>query len=118
MLVDGGDGYPTPLDAAGIDPVLVGRVREDPSEPGSLNLWITGDNLRKGAALNAVQMAEVLLHGSAVAAARRGTPRRFRSNAPVAATSATAPRAMPMTPSACALLSLVVVDEDGGCVAR
>jgi aspartate-semialdehyde dehydrogenase len=56
-----GDGFPTPLDAAGIDPVLVGRVREDPSEPGTLNLWITGDNLRKGAALNAVQMAEVLI---------------------------------------------------------
>ena len=61
QLVDDGDGYPTPLDAAGIDPVLVGRVREDGSEPGSINLWITGDNLRKGAALNAVQMAEVLL---------------------------------------------------------
>ena len=53
VLVDDGDGYPTPLEAAGIDPVLVGRVREDPSEPGSINLWITGDNLRKGAALNA-----------------------------------------------------------------
>jgi aspartate-semialdehyde dehydrogenase len=60
-LVDGGDGFPTPLDAAGIDPVLVGRVREDGSEPGSLNLWITGDNLRKGAALNGVQLAEVLI---------------------------------------------------------
>ena len=60
-LIDDGDGFPTPLDAAGIDPVLVGRVREDSSEPGSVNLWITGDNLRKGAALNAVQMAEVLL---------------------------------------------------------
>jgi aspartate-semialdehyde dehydrogenase len=60
-LVDDGDGYPTPLEAAGIDPVLVGRIREDGSEPGSINLWITGDNLRKGAALNAVQMAEVLL---------------------------------------------------------
>jgi aspartate-semialdehyde dehydrogenase len=60
-LVDGGDGFPTPQDAAGIDPVLVGRVREDPSEPGTLDLWITGDNLRKGAALNAVQMAELLL---------------------------------------------------------
>jgi len=45
------------------DPVLVGRIREDPSEPGSLNLWITGDNLRKGAALNAVQLAEILLAG-------------------------------------------------------
>jgi aspartate-semialdehyde dehydrogenase len=60
-LVDNGDGYPTPLEAAGIDPVLVGRVREDPSEPGSLNLWVTGDNLRKGAALNGVQMAEILI---------------------------------------------------------
>jgi len=60
-LVDDGNGIPTPLDAAGIDPVLVGRIRADISEPGSLNLWITGDNLRKGAALNAVQMAELLL---------------------------------------------------------
>jgi aspartate-semialdehyde dehydrogenase len=62
QLVDGGDGNPTPLEAAGIDPVLVGRVREDPSEPGSLNLWVAGDNLRKGAALNAVQIAELLAH--------------------------------------------------------
>ncbi|MDQ1466540.1 MAG: aspartate-semialdehyde dehydrogenase, partial [Actinomycetota bacterium] len=46
---------------AGIDPVLVGRLRDDPSQPGALNLWVTGDNLRKGAALNAVQMAEVLI---------------------------------------------------------
>jgi aspartate-semialdehyde dehydrogenase len=59
-LVDGGDGHPTPLESAGVDPVLVGRVREDPSEPGSLNLWVAGDNLRKGAALNAVQIAELL----------------------------------------------------------
>jgi aspartate-semialdehyde dehydrogenase len=61
VLVDDGDGYPTALEGAGIDPVLVGRLREDPSQPGALNLWVTGDNLRKGAALNAVQMAEVLL---------------------------------------------------------
>jgi len=60
-LVDDGDGYPTPQEAAGIDPVLVGRIREDPSEPGTLDIWMTGDNLRKGAALNGVQMAEVLL---------------------------------------------------------
>jgi aspartate-semialdehyde dehydrogenase len=60
-LVDEGDGYPTPLEAAGIDPVLVGRIREDISEPGTLDLWVTGDNLRKGAALNGVQMAELLL---------------------------------------------------------
>jgi aspartate-semialdehyde dehydrogenase len=61
VLVDDGDGFPTPLEGAGIDPVLVGRVREDPSQPGALNLWVTGDNLRKGAALNGIQMAEVLL---------------------------------------------------------
>jgi aspartate-semialdehyde dehydrogenase len=62
VLVDGGDGAPTPLEGAGIDPVLVGRLRDDPSQPNTLDLWVTGDNLRKGAALNAVQMAEVLLH--------------------------------------------------------
>jgi aspartate-semialdehyde dehydrogenase len=61
LVVDDGDGYPTPQEAAGIDPVLVGRIREDPSEPGTLDLWITGDNLRKGAALNGIQMAELLL---------------------------------------------------------
>ena len=62
-LVDGGDGSPTPLESAGIDPVLVGRVREDPSQANTFNLWVTGDNLRKGAALNAVQLAELLLTG-------------------------------------------------------
>jgi aspartate-semialdehyde dehydrogenase len=60
-LVDGGAGAPTALEGAGIDPVLVGRLREDPSRPNTLDLWVTGDNLRKGAALNAVQMAEVLI---------------------------------------------------------
>jgi aspartate-semialdehyde dehydrogenase len=60
-LVDDGDGFPSPLEGAGIDPVLVGRLREDPSNPGGLDLWVTGDNLRKGAALNAVQLAELLL---------------------------------------------------------
>jgi aspartate-semialdehyde dehydrogenase len=63
QLVDDGNGSPTPLEAAGIDPVLVGRVREDPSQPGAIDLWVTGDNLRKGAALNAVQMAELLVDG-------------------------------------------------------
>ncbi len=61
QLVDGGDGAPTPLEAAGIDPVLVGRLREDPSQAQTLDLWVTGDNLRKGAALNAVQLAELLI---------------------------------------------------------
>jgi aspartate-semialdehyde dehydrogenase len=53
--------YPTPLDAAGRDEVLVGRIRRDPSRPKTLNLWIVGDNLRKGAATNAVQVAELLI---------------------------------------------------------
>jgi aspartate-semialdehyde dehydrogenase len=60
-LVDGGDGAPSPLEAAGIDPVLVGRLREDPSQAHTLDLWVTGDNLRKGAALNAIQLAELWL---------------------------------------------------------
>jgi aspartate-semialdehyde dehydrogenase len=52
--------YPTALDAAGRDDVLVGRIRRDPSHERSLNLWIVGNNLRKGAATNAVQVAELL----------------------------------------------------------
>jgi aspartate-semialdehyde dehydrogenase len=52
---------PTPLDAAGIDDVLIGRIRETVGERGGLSLWAVGDNLRKGAALNAVQIAELLL---------------------------------------------------------
>lgn len=51
---------PTPLDAVGRDNVLVGRVRTTLGEPGGINLWVVGDNLRKGAALNAVQIAELL----------------------------------------------------------
>ena len=55
-------GYPTPaLDAAGQDPVFVGRIREDISHPRGLNLWVVSDNLRKGAALNSVQIAELLI---------------------------------------------------------
>ena len=60
-LVDGGNGAPTALEGAGIDPVLVGRLREDQTQPNTLDLWVTGDNLRKGAALNAIQLAELLL---------------------------------------------------------
>lgn len=51
---------PTPLDCAGRDEVLVGRVRPTLGETGGINLWAVGDNLRKGAALNAVQIAELL----------------------------------------------------------
>jgi aspartate-semialdehyde dehydrogenase len=55
-------GYPTPVThASGRDPVFVGRIREDLSHPRGLNLWIVADNIRKGAALNAVQIAELLL---------------------------------------------------------
>ena len=54
-------GYPTPVtDAAGKDPVYVGRIREDISHPRGLNLWVVSDNIRKGAALNAVQIGEIL----------------------------------------------------------
>jgi aspartate-semialdehyde dehydrogenase len=52
---------PMPIDAAGEDDVLVGRIRVDESAPNSLNLFIVGDNLLKGAALNAVQIAETLV---------------------------------------------------------
>ena len=54
------DRTPTPLDSAGVDDVLAGRVREAVSTPGGINLWVVGDNLRKGAALNTVQIAELL----------------------------------------------------------
>lgn len=55
------DRVPTPLDSAGVDDVLAGRVRETVSTPGGINLWVVGDNLRKGAALNTVQIAELLV---------------------------------------------------------
>ena len=51
---------PTPLKAAGADPSYVGRVRRDPTRPNGLSLFVAGDNLRKGAALNAIQIAEVM----------------------------------------------------------
>ncbi len=53
--------YPTPLDAEGKDPVYVGRIRDDDTAPNCLNFWVVADNLRKGAALNAVQIAEALV---------------------------------------------------------
>jgi aspartate-semialdehyde dehydrogenase len=52
--------YPLAIDAAGRDEVFVGRIRRDPSHERCLNLWVVGDNLRKGAATNAVQLAELL----------------------------------------------------------
>ncbi|MEK6711760.1 MAG: Asd/ArgC dimerization domain-containing protein, partial [Nitrospinota bacterium] len=53
--------YPMPILSSGRDPVYVGRIRRDPSAPHALNLWVVSDNLRKGAALNAVQIGELLL---------------------------------------------------------
>jgi len=53
--------YPQPIDAAGRDPVYVGRIREDVGNPGGIQMWVVSDNLRKGAALNAVQIAEKVL---------------------------------------------------------
>lgn len=61
-LITGQYPYPTPVtDAAGKDPVYIGRVREDISHSNGLNLWIVADNLRKGAALNAIQIADHLI---------------------------------------------------------
>jgi len=53
--------YPMPVDVEGQDDCWVGRIREDPSHPRALNFWVVGDQLRKGAATNAVQIAELLL---------------------------------------------------------
>ena len=53
--------YPLPIDAAGRDEVFVGRIREDESIANGINMWVVSDNLRKGAALNAVQIAEELV---------------------------------------------------------
>src|SRR2546423_8378607 len=75
VVDDPGDGlYPLAIDAAGRDDVLVGRIRRDESHDRCLNLWVVSDNLRKGAATNAVQLAELL--------AERGL---LRSSAPRAA---------------------------------
>ncbi|MBU2026415.1 MAG: aspartate-semialdehyde dehydrogenase, partial [Proteobacteria bacterium] len=53
--------YPLAIDAAGTDETLVGRIREDESIPNGINMWVVADNIRKGAALNAVQIAEILI---------------------------------------------------------
>jgi aspartate-semialdehyde dehydrogenase len=52
--------FPMPIDATGKDEVLVGRIRQDLSHPCGLELWLCGDQIRKGAALNAIQIAELL----------------------------------------------------------
>ena len=72
QAISGGDGlvlmdnpekkeYPMPLFLAGKDPVYVGRIRKDLANPNGLTLWLVSDQIRKGAALNAVQLAEYLI---------------------------------------------------------
>ena len=56
-----GNYFPMPIEASGLDEVLVGRIREDLSSPNGLALFVSGDQLLKGAALNAIQIAEILL---------------------------------------------------------
>ncbi|MFL5868194.1 MAG: aspartate-semialdehyde dehydrogenase [Thermoleophilaceae bacterium] len=71
VVDDPADGlYPLAIDAAGRDDVLVGRIRRDPSHERCLNIWVVGDNLRKGAATNAVQLAELLKVRGLLGAAR------------------------------------------------
>jgi aspartate-semialdehyde dehydrogenase len=72
--------YPQPQHAAGRDPVYVGRIRADVSLPGAIALWVVADNLRKGAALNAVQIAE-LLYSAAPASQGSGAPQAERAAA-------------------------------------
>jgi aspartate-semialdehyde dehydrogenase len=67
------EGYVTPVEAAGEDAVFVSRIRKDPTVPNGLAMWVVADNLRKGAALNAVQIAEVLAERHL---GREGTARR------------------------------------------
>jgi aspartate-semialdehyde dehydrogenase len=63
--------FPMPTDVTGRDPVAVGRIRQDLSDPNALELWLCGDQIRKGAALNAIQIAE-LLHTPVLAPAFGG----------------------------------------------
>jgi aspartate-semialdehyde dehydrogenase len=70
--------YPLAIDAAGRDEVFVGRIRRDPSHDRCLNLWVVGDNLRKGAATNAVQLAE-LLHQRGLTPLQTGASHGHRS---------------------------------------
>lgn len=64
--------FPMPTDVTGRDPVAVGRIRQDLSDPCALELWLCGDQIRKGAALNAIQIAELLRDPAAADAAAGG----------------------------------------------
>lgn len=63
--------FPMPAEASGQDDVLVGRIRQDISHPCALELWLSGDQIRKGAALNAVQIAELLVAQNLLPSAQR-----------------------------------------------
>ena len=65
LIIDdpGANRFPMPTDVTGLDPVAVGRLRQDISHPSALELWLCGDQIRKGAALNAIQIAELLMAG-------------------------------------------------------
>jgi aspartate-semialdehyde dehydrogenase len=81
VVDDPGSGrYPQAIDAAGSDDVYVGRIRRDPSHERALDMWIVSDNLRKGAATNAVQLAE-LLHARGVLGRRAAGTHSARSAA-------------------------------------
>jgi aspartate-semialdehyde dehydrogenase len=71
MVVDHreNDGYVTPVECAGDDAVYVSRIRSDPTVKNGLSMWVVSDNLRKGAALNSVQIAELLIQKRLVKAA-------------------------------------------------
>jgi aspartate-semialdehyde dehydrogenase len=64
-------GYVTPYEAAGEDATYISRIREDATVENGLSMWVVSDNLRKGAALNAVQIAEVLINRKLIAAKRK-----------------------------------------------
>src|SRR6202040_920735 len=64
-------GYITPFEAAGEDATYISRIREDPTVDSGLVLWVVSDNLRKGAALNAVQIAESLINRKLIQAKRK-----------------------------------------------
>ena len=69
MVDDPAQGrYPMPLHSAGLDPVYVGRLRRDLTDPRGLTLWVVADQIKKGAALNAVQIAQYLLEKGSVKA--------------------------------------------------
>ena len=71
MVVDQreNDGYITPVECAGDDAVYISRIRRDPTVKNGLSMWVVSDNLRKGAALNSVQIAETLIQKKLVKAA-------------------------------------------------